>query len=249
MLSHRFDPLPYERGPDAAIPEVGKYVDRANLTGRFVDVTVTAGTDVDEPDDDAVDLRNEDLLVSDLSARPPLAPRIGSRGNRKGIQVVVGDLTAIRDLPRLDMEVRDGIDVLGTRFADANVAHGNILTNLESTTIVSYMVKCQTLDRTFSALSDPTRRDILERLSRGPASISELAHPFGLSLPGLMKHVRILEEAELVTTEKKGRTRECRLGDEQLDDVSAWVEQYQKRWERRLDRLESYLDKKKRGRR
>ena len=110
------------------------------------------------------------------------------------------------------------------------------------------MVKFQTLDRTFSALSDPTRRDILERLARGPASISELAQPFGLSLPGLMKHVRILEEADLVTTEKKGRTRECRLGEAQLDDVSKWVEEYRKRWERRLDRLESYLEGKKRGR-
>lgn len=109
------------------------------------------------------------------------------------------------------------------------------------------MVKFKTLDRTFSALSDPTRRDILERLARGPASISELAQPFGLSLPGLMKHVRILEEADLVSTEKKGRTRECRLGNAQLDDVTKWVEAYRQRWERRLDRLETYLDHKKKG--
>jgi DNA-binding transcriptional ArsR family regulator len=107
------------------------------------------------------------------------------------------------------------------------------------------MVKSQTLDRTFSALSDPRRRDILERLSRGPASISELAHPFGISLPGVMKHVRILEEANLVTTEKNGRTRECRLGPAQLDDATKWIEKYRQEWERRLDRLETIIERRK----
>jgi DNA-binding transcriptional ArsR family regulator len=107
------------------------------------------------------------------------------------------------------------------------------------------MVKSQTLDRALSALSDPTRRDILDRLARGPATITELAQPIGISLPGLMKHVRILEEAELVETRKNGRTRECRLGPEQLDDVSEWIDRYRQRWERRLDRLESYVAKEK----
>src|SRR5262245_46609626 len=92
------------------------------------------------------------------------------------------------------------------------------------------------LDRTFSALSDPTRRAILERLGRGPATISELAHPFGISLPGLLKHVRILEQADLVTTQKHGRTRQCRLGSEQLDEVARWIQSYRSRWEGRLDR-------------
>ena len=107
------------------------------------------------------------------------------------------------------------------------------------------MVKSQTLDRTFSALSDPRRRNILERLQRGPASISELAQPFGISLPGVMKHVRVLEEAKLVTTEKKGRSRECRLGPEQMDDVTVWIERHRERWERRLDRLEALIEKRK----
>jgi len=107
------------------------------------------------------------------------------------------------------------------------------------------MVKSATLDRTFSALADPKRRDILERLSRGPASISELAQPFGISLPGVMKHVRILEEAHLVTTKKNGRTRECRLGPEQMDDVTRWIEMQRDRWERRLDRLEAYIERKR----
>ena len=109
------------------------------------------------------------------------------------------------------------------------------------------MVKFQSLDRTFSALSDRKRRDILERLAAGPATVSELAEPFGMSLPGVMKHVRILEEAELVTTEKRGRTRECRLGPAQLEDATRWIGMYRRRWERRLDRLERYVERKRRG--
>jgi DNA-binding transcriptional ArsR family regulator len=109
---------------------------------------------------------------------------------------------------------------------------------------VNQMVKYSTLDRTFSALSDPTRREILERLARGPATISELADPFGITLAGLLKHVRVLEEAHLVTTEKQGRTRQCRLGSEQLDDAAQWIESYRHRWEGRLDRLGRYLEKR-----
>jgi DNA-binding transcriptional ArsR family regulator len=109
------------------------------------------------------------------------------------------------------------------------------------------MVKHSTLDRAFSALSDPTRRDILQRLARGPATISELARPFGISLPGLMKHVRILEEARLVSTEKHGRTRRCRLGTEQLDDAARWIDDYRHGWQGRLDRLEGYLERTRRG--
>jgi DNA-binding transcriptional ArsR family regulator len=108
------------------------------------------------------------------------------------------------------------------------------------------MVQYQaTLDHTFSALADPTRRDILERLGRGPATISELAEPYGMSLTGLKKHVRILEEADLVTTEKVGRARDCRRGREQLEDAAQWIEMYRSHWERRLDRLEAYLERKK----
>lgn len=103
------------------------------------------------------------------------------------------------------------------------------------------------LDRTFSALSDPTRRDILERLALGPATITELARPSGMSLTGLKKHVRVLEEADLVTTEKVGRARECRLGPGQLEDAARWIETHRSSWERRLDRLEAYVEKKKTG--
>lgn len=119
------------------------------------------------------------------------------------------------------------------------------LTTDDSTRTVNRMVQYQILDRTFSALSDPTRRDILNRLGNGPASISELAKPFGMSLTGLKKHVQILEEADLVTTEKVGRTRQCRLGAEQLEEAMNWIEIYRKQWERRLDGLEAYFEQRK----
>jgi DNA-binding transcriptional ArsR family regulator len=109
------------------------------------------------------------------------------------------------------------------------------------------VVKSQALDQTFAALSDPTRRDILERLGGGPASLTELAHPLNMTLPGVLKHVRVLERARLVTTERIGRTRECRLGPKHLDDASRWIAMHQCRWERRLDRLEDIIEKKTRG--
>jgi DNA-binding transcriptional ArsR family regulator len=108
--------------------------------------------------------------------------------------------------------------------------------------MVQYQVD---LDTAFSALSDPTRRAILERLGRGSASISELAEPAAMSLTGLKKHVRVLEDAELVTTEKRGRTRYCRLGPKGLDDVSRWIESYRRDWDERFDRLEEIIERKR----
>lgn len=99
-----------------------------------------------------------------------------------------------------------------------------------------------TLDRTFFALSDPTRRGILDRLARAPATLSQLAEPVGLTLNGIKKHVRILESAELVVTAKVGRTRECRLGPAHLDDVTEWIEAYRRSWEQRLDRFGAYVE-------
>jgi DNA-binding transcriptional ArsR family regulator len=107
------------------------------------------------------------------------------------------------------------------------------------------MVKSQPVDRTFAALSDGTRRDVLEHLRLGPASITDLARRAGISLPGMLKHVRVLEGARLVTTEKSGRTRECRLGPDRMDDVTRWVEAHRAAWDRRLDRLEAVLEKRK----
>ena len=100
-----------------------------------------------------------------------------------------------------------------------------------------------TLDRTFFALSDPTRRSILERLGRGPATIGELAEPFGLTLNGVKKHVGILEDVDLVITAKVGRARECKLGPAHLQDATQWIEAYRRTWERRLDRFGAYVEK------
>lgn len=98
------------------------------------------------------------------------------------------------------------------------------------------------LDRTFFALSDPTRRSILERLARGPATISELAEPYGLTLNGVTKHVGILETVDLVVTAKVGRARQCRLGSAQLEDATGWIDGYRRAWEQRLDRFGAYVD-------
>ncbi len=97
------------------------------------------------------------------------------------------------------------------------------------------------LDRTFAALADPTRRGMLERVSAGTASIGELAAPFGITLTGARKHVRVLEEAELVSTEKVGRTRLCSLGPRRLEDIQAWVDSYRRALAGRLDRLDEFL--------
>ncbi len=103
------------------------------------------------------------------------------------------------------------------------------------------MVQQQALDRAFGALADETRRNILTRLGDGPATITELADPAGITLTGIRKHVDVLEAAGLVTTEKVGRVRQVRLGTERLDDAMAWITFYQRLWERRLDGLEAYF--------
>jgi DNA-binding transcriptional ArsR family regulator len=109
--------------------------------------------------------------------------------------------------------------------------------------ILNHVVQCQEqLDRTFGALADPTRRSILERLGHGSATISELAEPFGMSLTGLKKHVRVLEDAALVSTEKVGRTRRCSLGPQHLDDVQRWILGYRRMLDERLDRLGELLE-------
>ncbi|WP_157000948.1 ArsR/SmtB family transcription factor [Agromyces laixinhei] len=97
------------------------------------------------------------------------------------------------------------------------------------------------LDRAFAALSDETRRGILTRLGSGPATITELAEPSGMTLTGIRKHVDVLEAAGLVSTEKVGRARQVTLGAERLDDAMAWITFYQRLWARRLDGLDAYF--------
>ncbi|MHA6669391.1 ArsR/SmtB family transcription factor [Homoserinimonas sp. A447] len=111
--------------------------------------------------------------------------------------------------------------------------------------MVQQQVVDSQLDRAFATLSDPTRRGILTRLGSGPATIGELAEPAGMTLTGLKKHVQVLEDAGLVTSEKVGRSREVRLGTERLDDAMQWITFYQRLWERRLDGLEVYFTLKK----
>jgi len=111
--------------------------------------------------------------------------------------------------------------------------------------ILNYVVQYQLLDRSFAALADPTRRAILERLGRGEATIGELAEPFDMSLTGLKKHVQVLEGAGLVTTQKVGRARLCRLGPRQLDDASAWLERYRELVLGRLDRFAELVEREK----
>jgi len=107
------------------------------------------------------------------------------------------------------------------------------------------MVQYPEVDRTFAALADPTRLAVLERLGRGSATITDLAEPAGISLTGMKKHVRVLEEAGLVTTEKVGRARQCNLGPRRLDDVEEWVGTYRRMLNERLDRFEDLLKRTK----
>jgi DNA-binding transcriptional ArsR family regulator len=106
---------------------------------------------------------------------------------------------------------------------------------------VNHVVHQESLDRTFAALADPTRRAVLTRLGQGPASLGELAGPAGITITGMAKHVRVLEDAGLVTTEKVGRSRRCRLGTERLDEAMAWIGFYQRMWQHRLDGLQAYV--------
>ena len=98
------------------------------------------------------------------------------------------------------------------------------------------------LDRTFAALSDPTRRAIVERLVQGAATVSELARPLPMSLPAVMLHLKVLEDSGLVTSEKAGRVRTCRIDPKMLSQAEQWVSERRQMWERRLDRLGAYLD-------
>jgi DNA-binding transcriptional ArsR family regulator len=99
----------------------------------------------------------------------------------------------------------------------------------------------RSLDLTFGALSDPTRRAILASLMLGQASISELAKPHRMSLPAVMKHIQVLQDAGLVSQKKTGRTRHCRLAAKPLEDAEQWISQYRAFWEGTLRSLERYL--------
>ena len=98
------------------------------------------------------------------------------------------------------------------------------------------------IDRLFHALGDPTRRAILDRLTRGPLSVSALAEPLGITLTAVMQHLQILEEARLAATEKLGRVRTCRIEPAGFDVLQQWIRDHRSTWERKLDRLGELLD-------
>ena len=101
------------------------------------------------------------------------------------------------------------------------------------------------LDRTFAALADPARRSMVERLVQGPATVSELAKPLPMSLPAVMLHLKVLEDCGLVTSQKAGRVRTCRIDPKMLSQAERWVGERRAMWERNLDRLGAYLDQTK----
>ena len=111
--------------------------------------------------------------------------------------------------------------------------------------IFNHMVKYKSieLDATFGALADSTRRGILEQLSDGDSSVTKLAEPYDISLPAISKHLRVLERAGLLSQEKDGRVRRCRLDAGPMKETSDWISRYQRFWEQQLDSLASYLEK------
>ena len=113
--------------------------------------------------------------------------------------------------------------------------------------ILNHMVQYKTtrLDTSFAALSDVKRRGVLEQLGRADASITELAEKFDMTLTGIKKHVGVLEQAGLVTTEKVGRVRTCRLGLQRLEEETAWIERYRQLWDARFDELDKIVEEAK----
>jgi DNA-binding transcriptional ArsR family regulator len=114
--------------------------------------------------------------------------------------------------------------------------------------ILNYMVQYfhHRIDASFSALSDATRRGVLEQLGRGDASITDLAEKFHMTLTGMKKHVGVLEQAGLVATEKIGRVRTCKLGLRRLEEEAAWIERYHQLWSARFDELDNIVEELKR---
>jgi len=109
--------------------------------------------------------------------------------------------------------------------------------------IVNHMVKCSasSLNRTFAALADPTRRRILEHLAQGDRCVTDLARPHRISLPAISKHLRVLERARLIRRQRRGRVHQLRLEAKPMKDAQQWIEAYRRFWEASLNRLDNYL--------
>ena len=115
-------------------------------------------------------------------------------------------------------------------------------------TILNHVVQYSgsRLDASFAALSDATRRGVLEQLGRADASITDLAEKFHMTLTGMKKHVAVLEQAGLVMTEKVGRVRTCKIGPRRLEQETAWIERYRQLWDARFDELDKVVEELKR---
>ena len=131
-----------------------------------------------------------------------------------------------------------------SEIAGRIVPRGDLLRAANAGAILNHMVQYMTtrLDASFAALSDATRRGVLEQLGRADASITDLAGKFRMTLTGMKKHVGVLEQAGLVTTEKIGRVRTCRLGPRRLEEETAWLERYRQRWDERFDELDKVVE-------
>ena len=121
-----------------------------------------------------------------------------------------------------------------------------LLRNAKPRSILNRMVKSSQLDSAFAALADPIRRSVLGQLRNGESTVSELATGYAISLPAFLKHVRVLEDAGLVSTRKIGRVRHCRYSPRRLADVEHWLREHRQFWERQLDSLEGYFTDRQR---
>jgi DNA-binding transcriptional ArsR family regulator len=146
----------------------------------------------------------------------------------------------------MDRLTRPGVDESSPNPADIHVLRATGISH-----ILNHMVQFNStrLDNAFAAISDPTRRGVLERLGRADASITELADTFSMTLTGMKKHVGVLERAGLVATRKVGRVRTCTLGVRRLEEEAAWIESYRQLWAARFDALDSIVDELQRERR
>jgi DNA-binding transcriptional ArsR family regulator len=137
---------------------------------------------------------------------------------------------------------------LGEVAGNATRTHHLLACRQSGCYILNHMVQYAKarLDASFAALSDATRRGVLEQLGRAEASITDLAEKFNMTLTGMKKHVGVLEQAGLVTTEKVGRVRTCKIGPRRLEEETAWIERYRQLWDARFDELDKVVEELKR---
>ncbi len=175
-----------------------------------------------------------------MSAEPRVMAKAAYAHSFRRAGTGASDSTAPRSLARRELHA----DVVGEAEAGGRLA----LHAANPDVILNHMVQSSRtrFNASFAALSDATRRGVLEQLGRADASITDLADKFHMTLTGMKKHVGVLEQAGLVTTAKVGRVRTCRLGLRRLDEEAAWIERYRQLWDARLDELDKVVEELKR---